>query len=234
MAEMRDPKETGAHVNRVGAYSVEIYERWAKRHVVSKKELERNRDCLRRAAMLHDVGKVAIPDRILKKKGQLQKREYLVMQLHTICGAQLFLDRQSDFDDMAREVALNHHERWDGNGYPGDVDITAHKDLNIEKMLEDSSDAGSESVIRQIKSILQKGKQKEDIPIFARIVALADVYDALSSKRSYKDAWHESDVCSVIRQEAGAHFDPELVEILMDHSCLAMFRSIQQRYKDPL
>lgn len=69
MAEMRDPKETGAHANRVGAYSVELYERWAKRHVVSKKELERNRDSLRRAAMLHDVGKVAIPDRILKKKG---------------------------------------------------------------------------------------------------------------------------------------------------------------------
>ncbi|MGD9975293.1 MAG: HD domain-containing phosphohydrolase [Desulfatirhabdiaceae bacterium] len=233
MAEMRDPKETGSHVNRVGAYSVELYERWAKRHVVSKKELERNRDSLRRAAMLHDVGKVAIPDRILKKKGQLQKREYLVMQLHTICGAQLFLDRQSEFDDMARDVALNHHERWDGNGYPGDVDIIAHKDLNIEKMLEDNSDAASESVIRQIKSILQKGKQKEDIPIYARIVALADVYDALSSKRSYKDAWNESDVCSIIRQEAGAHFDPELVEILLDHSCLSVFRSIQQRYKDP-
>ncbi|MEI6262116.1 MAG: HD domain-containing phosphohydrolase [Deltaproteobacteria bacterium] len=234
MAEMRDPNETGPHVNRVGAYSVELYERWAKRHFVSKKEIDRNRDILRCAAMLHDVGKVAICDRILQKPGRLQKSEFLVMKLHTVWGAQLFSDRQSEFDDMAREVALNHHERWDGKGYPGDVNIATHIDLDIQKMLEDRPDAANEPVIQRIESILKSGKQKEDIPIFARIVAIADVYDALSSKRSYKEAWSEKKVCSTIRKEAGTQFDPELVEIFLNNSCLSMLRSIKQRYKDHL
>lgn len=232
MAEMRDPNETGPHVNRVGAYSVELYERWAKRHSVSKKEIDRNRDILRCAAMLHDVGKVAIRDRILQKPGRLKKCEFLVMSMHTIWGAQLFSNHQSDFDDMAREVALNHHERWDGKGYPGEVDIAAHVDMDIQKMLEDSPDATDELVIQKIESILKNGKKKEDIPIFARIVAIADVYDALSSKRSYKEAWTEKEVCSTIKKEACAQFDPELVEIFLNNACRSMFRSIQQRYKD--
>jgi len=232
MAEMRDPNETGPHVNRVGAYSVELYERWAKRHSVSRKEIDRNRDILRCAAMLHDVGKVAIRDRILQKPGRLEKCEFLVMSMHTIWGAQLFSNHQSDFDDMAREVALNHHERWDGKGYPGEVNIANHVDFDIQKMLEDSPDAADELVIQKIESILKKGKQKEDIPIFARIVAIADVYDALSSRRSYKEAWTEKEVCSAIKKEACAQFDPELVEIFLSNACRSMFRSIQQRYKD--
>ncbi|MDO9109162.1 MAG: HD domain-containing protein [Desulfatirhabdiaceae bacterium] len=232
MAEMRDPNETGPHVNRVAAYSVELYERWAKRHSVPEMEIDRNRDILRRAAMLHDVGKVAIPDRLLQKPGRFTKSEFLVMKLHTIRGAQLFSDRQSDFDDMAREVALNHHERWDGKGYPGEVDIGAYASLNIQKMLEDSHDGADESVIQRIENILTNGKQKEEIPIFARIVALADVYDALSSKRSYKEACSEKEVCTIIEKEAGAQFDPELVEIFLSNSCMSMFSSIRQRYKD--
>jgi len=164
----------------------------------------------------------------------LQKSEFLVMKLHTVWGAQLFSDRQSEFDDMAREVALNHHERWDGKGYPGDVNIATHIDLDIQKMLEDRPDAANEPVIQRIESILKSGKQKEDIPIFARIVAIADVYDALSSKRSYKEAWSEKKVCSTIRKEAGTQFDPELVEIFLNNSCLSMLRSIKQRYKDHL
>ncbi len=232
MAEMRDPNETGPHVNRVGAYSVELYERWAKRHSVSRKEIDRNRDILRCAAMLHDVGKVAIRDRILQKPGRLEKCEFLVMSMHTIWGAQLFSNHQSDFDDMAREVALNHHERWDGKGYPGEVNIANHVDFDIQKMLEDSPDAADELVIQKIESILKKGKKKEDIPIFARIVAIADVYDALSSKRSYKEAWTEKEVCSAIKKEACTQFDPELVEIFLNNACRSMFRSIQQRYKD--
>ncbi|MCX5881655.1 MAG: HD domain-containing protein [Deltaproteobacteria bacterium] len=233
-AEMRDPIETGPHVNRVGAYSVELYERWAKRHSVSNKEIDRNRDILRSAAMLHDVGKVAIIDRILQKPGRLKKSEFMVMKLHTIWGAQLFSDRQSKFDDMACEVALNHHERWDGKGYPGEVNIATHIDEDIQKMLGDCPDAADESLIQKIESILKNGKKKEDIPIFARIVALADVYDALSTKRYYKEAWSENEVCYYIEKEAGAQFDPELVDIFLNNSCLSMIRSIQQRYKDHL
>ena len=232
MAEMNDPNETGPHVNRVGAYSVDIYERWAKRHSVPKNEIDRNRDILRRAAMLHDVGKVAITDRLLQKPGRFTKSEFLVMKLHTIWGAQLFLDRQSDFDDMAREVALNHHERWDGKGYPGVVDIDVNVPLDIQKMLEDSHDGANELVVQRIENILKAGKQKEEISIYARIVAIADVYDALRSKRSYKEAWSEDEVCSAIQKEAGAQFDPELVEIFLDPSCRLMFKSIQHRYED--
>ncbi|MFC1895280.1 GAF domain-containing protein [Thermodesulfobacteriota bacterium] len=111
MAEMRDPKETGAHVNRVAGYSVEIYEQWAHGHGISQEEIDRTRDTLRMAGMLHDVGKVAISDVILKKPARFTDEEYEIMKQHTVLGARLFLEEQSDFDEAAREVALNHHDR---------------------------------------------------------------------------------------------------------------------------
>jgi HD-GYP domain-containing protein (c-di-GMP phosphodiesterase class II) len=232
MAEMSDPNETGPHVNRVGAYSVDLYERWAIRHSVPKYDIDRNRDILRRAAMLHDVGKVAITERLLQKPGKFTKSEFLVMKLHTIWGAQLFLDRQSDFDDMAREVALNHHERWDGTGYPGNVDIGENVPLSIQEMLEYCQDGSDDLLIQRVESILKPGKKDQEIPIFARIVAIADVYDALRSKRSYKEAWSENEVCAIIKNEAGAQFDPELVQIFLEPSCRTMFHSIRERYED--
>jgi HD-GYP domain-containing protein (c-di-GMP phosphodiesterase class II) len=232
MAEMSDPNETGPHVNRVGAYSVDLYERWAIRHSVPKYDIDRNRDILRRAAMLHDVGKVAITERLLQKPGKFTKSEFLVMKLHTIWGAQLFLDRQSDFDDMAREVALNHHERWDGTGYPGNVDIGENVPLSIQEMLEYCQDGSDDLLIQRVESILKPGKKDQEIPIFARIVAIADVYDALRSKRSYKEAWSEDEVCAIIRNEAGAQFDPELVQLFLEPSCRTMFHSIRERYED--
>jgi HD-GYP domain-containing protein (c-di-GMP phosphodiesterase class II) len=214
MAEMRDPKETGAHVNRVGAYSVELYERWAFRHGVDSHTVELNRDTLRMAAMLHDVGKVGISDLILKKPERFNNDEYEIMKQHTLLGARLFLNRQSDFDEAAARVALNHHERWDGGGYPGHVDVESGSPLR-EYVLPDGR---------------PRGKKGEEIPIFGRIVALADVYDALSSARVYKDAWDEDRVLSTIRDEAGTHFDPELVDIFL--SCLDTLRAIQDRYSD--
>jgi HD-GYP domain-containing protein (c-di-GMP phosphodiesterase class II) len=214
MAEMRDPKETGAHVNRVGGYAVELYERWAKRRNISKKEIDKNRDILRMAAMLHDVGKVGISDVILKKPGRFNDEEYRIMKEHAFLGAQLFSDRKSDFDDAAAEVALNHHERWDGGGYPGNIDMATGKPLKKYQKPDGSA----------------KGKENNEIPLFGRIVALSDVFDALSSARVYKDAWKESDVLDMIKKESGNQFDPELVEIFF--SILDVLRAIQKRFKD--
>jgi HD-GYP domain-containing protein (c-di-GMP phosphodiesterase class II) len=214
MAEMRDPKETGTHVNRVGGYAVEIYEKWARRHQVLQKDIDKNRDMLRMAAMLHDVGKVAISDLILKKPGRLNRDEFKTIKLHTVSGARLFLDRQSDFDAAAAQVALTHHERWDGSGYPGHFDVAADKPIKGFANADGSA----------------RGKRGDEIPIYGQIVALADVYDALSSQRVYKDAWDESMVLDQIQAGAGHHFNPELVEIFF--SCLDVLRSIQKRYPD--
>ena len=216
MAEMRDPKETGAHVNRVAGYSVEIYERWAQRHRYSQKEIDTKRDLLRMAAMLHDVGKVAISDTILKKPSRFSAEEFETMKQHTVLGARLFSNRQSDFDDAAAEVALNHHEKWNGNGYPGHVDVATGSPLSGHSKPDGSP----------------MGKKEEEIPIFGRIVALADVYDALSSLRVYKEAWDENKVLETIRNDSGSHFDSELVDIFFSN--IQMIRSIQQRYVDNL
>jgi HD-GYP domain-containing protein (c-di-GMP phosphodiesterase class II) len=214
MSEMRDPKETGAHVNRVGGYSVELYEQWARRRALPAKTVERERDCLRMAAMLHDVGKVAISDIILKKPARFNEDEYEIMKQHSFLGAKLFLDSQSDFDKAAYDVALNHHERWDGKGYPGYIDT----ETGLPK--DGFTDANGKAI----------GKKREEIPIFGRIVSLADVYDALSFKRVYKKAWNETDVFSLIQQQAGKQFDPELVEIFF--SRLNVMRSIRERYSE--
>ena len=215
MAEMRDPKETGAHVNRVGGYSIEIYEKWAERHNLDNKKIESGRDSLRMAAMLHDVGKVAISDLILKKPGRFNNDEREIMKQHTVLGAQLFLQAQSEFDEAAREVAFNHHERWDGMGYPGHVDIETGNPLPGYALSDGTP----------------RGKKGTEIPLFGRIVALADVYDALSSARVYKKAWSEADVLETIAKEAGAQFDPEIVDIFL--SRIEVLRSIQERYSEP-
>ena len=214
MSEMRDPKETGAHVNRVGGYSIEIYEQWARKYQLPEEEFDRNRDSLRMAAMLHDVGKIAISDKILKKPSRFNEDEFETMKQHTFLGARLFLNSQSDFDEAAFDVALNHHERWDGHGYPGHIDVETGETL-----------AGFTTPDGK-----PLGKKGDEIPIFGRIVALADVFDALSSKRVYKKAWDESDVLSTIEKESGAQFDPELIEIFF--SRLNILRSIQNRYAD--
>lgn len=215
MAEMRDPKETGPHVNRVASYAVALYEAWAKRTGVAQPDIDKSRDVLRMAAMLHDVGKVAISDTILKKPGRFTPEEFDVMKKHTVYGADLFSDIYSDFDESAAMVILNHHERWDGNGYPGHIDQHSHAPL-----------PGFET-----EGGRARGKRGTEIPLFGRIVALADVYDALTCTRCYKDAWDEEKVLETIREESGRQFDPELVEVLFEE-CLDSFQQIARLYPD--
>ena len=210
MAELRDPSETGVHCDRVAAYSVILYEGWAKRHGIQGLDMERERDVLRIAARLHDVGKVAIPDAILKKPGRLNAEEYSEMQKHTVFGARLFLENDSVLDRQTIDVTLHHHERWDGGGYPGDRD---------GEFTSNSVDAPPSSGI---------GLKGEAIPLFARIVSVADVFDALSSKRMYKEAWPEDRVLTEMKVNAGKQFDPELIEIMFEN--IDMFRAIHEKY----
>ncbi len=212
MAELRDPKETGAHVNRVASYSVEMYELWAKHNGIPADEIQENRDTLRMAAMLHDIGKVAISDLILKKPARFTREEFEIMKSHTYQGAKIFIDAQSKIDEAAREVALTHHENWDGTGYPGRIDLATG--LPLEKDFEGNP-------------LPLKG---EEIPLFGRITALADVYDALSSRRVYKDSWAEKEVFNEITELSGKKFDPEIVEIFFE--CIDVLRSIREKYPE--
>jgi HD-GYP domain-containing protein (c-di-GMP phosphodiesterase class II) len=211
MAELRDPKETGTHVNRVAGYSVEIYERWAKNNGLPDKEIEKNRDILRMAAMLHDVGKVAISDTILKKPARFTDEEYEIMKSHTVEGARVFWDKQSEFDDIAQIVALNHHENWDGTGYPGHIDIETGEPLETDGKGK------------------ARGKKGEEIPIFGQVVGVADVYDALSSKRVYKNAWSEKDVLDEMKKMTGTKFNPDLIDVFF--SVLPSIKTISDKYQ---
>ncbi|MFA5072867.1 MAG: HD domain-containing phosphohydrolase [Nitrospirota bacterium] len=214
MAELRDPNETGAHVNRVAAYAVIMYEAWAGSRNVPQNIIEKNRDVLRMAAMLHDVGKVAISDAILKKPAGLTDHERKAMVQHAIIGARLFSEQYSEFDEAAAVVALNHHEKWDGTGYPGHVNpYTGHPIQGYEK-----SDG------------TPLPKRGEEIPLFGRLVALADVFDALSSRRVYKEPWEEGHVLERMESYSGSHFDPELVKIFFEN--IDTIQNAAQRYPD--
>ncbi|MBK7045065.1 MAG: HD domain-containing protein [bacterium] len=143
-------------------------------------------DTIARAAALHDVGKVGIPDAILLKPGKLTEPEFAVMRSHTEIGAELLEGLINDYGryamiSMGAEVARCHHEKWDGTGYPA-------------------------------------GLKGREIPLSARIVAIADVYDALTSRRVYKDAWTHEETAKTMQAERGKHFDPELLDIFLGHS----------------
>ncbi|MCL2805130.1 MAG: HD domain-containing protein [Treponema sp.] len=212
MSELRDPKETGTHVNRVAGYSVEIYDRWAYHKKIPEEQREKYRDALKIASMLHDVGKVAISDAILKKPARFTPEEYQIMQNHTVYGASLFNDTSSPVDDLACEIALTHHENWDGTGYPGWVD--PHTGATIK-----ANAAGK-----------PLGKKETEIPLGGRIVAIADVYDALCSKRVYKEPWTEDDVLNEIRKLSGTKFDPELIEAFFE--ILPSIKQTREQYPE--
>ncbi len=201
MTETIDPDETGKHTEKVAGMSAILFEGWAQRRGLEGPAFERQRDRLRIAAKLHDVGKVGIDNRILKKpRGvPLTPEEFTEVKRHVIIGAGFFLDNPTEVDEVARDVALNHHERWDGSGYPGDVDVHGNPIPDPTTGLPRTG-----------------GKKGQEIPLFARIVGLADVVDALASPRCYKPAWEERRVLDEVRAHSGRHFDPELVEIFFE------------------
>ena len=169
-AESRS-RETANHVHRVGL----LAEFLAREYGLGDKLAEN----LRFAAPLHDIGKIAIPDHVLNKPAAHTPDEATIMRTHAERGAELLAQSHLPLIRLAAEVALTHHENWDGSGYP-------------------------------------HGLSGEEIPVAGRITALADVYDALGSKRCYKDAWQTDDILAHLRVERGRKFEPRLVDILLD------------------
>ncbi|MFN3406310.1 MAG: HD domain-containing phosphohydrolase [Caldimicrobium sp.] len=166
-AEYRD-EHTGNHIQRMAHYAVTIGSHLG----LSNEAL----DVLRYAAPLHDIGKLGIPDAILLKPGSLTPKEWEIMKTHTVIGANILKGSKIKYLKAAEKIALYHHERWDGTGYP-------------------------------------LGLKGTKIPLFARIVALADVFDALTTDRPYRKALSLEEAFSIIKKGQGSHFDPELVEI---------------------
>jgi putative two-component system response regulator len=183
-AEYRD-NETGMHVVRMSQIARLI----ALRVGMSEEQAE----VILQAAPMHDVGKIGIPDRILLKPGPLDAAEWETMKTHSAIGAEIIGNHPSDVMQTARVVALGHHERWDGRGYPA-------------------------------------GLRGESIPRVARVVAVADVFDALLSVRPYKRAWTIDDTIAKVKSENGHHFEPACVEALLEAlpACIA----IRDRYRD--
>ncbi|EHQ51718.1 response regulator receiver modulated metal dependent phosphohydrolase [Ectothiorhodospira sp. PHS-1] len=184
-AEYRD-NETGFHILRMSHTS----ELLARHLGWSQSECER----LLHASPMHDVGKIGIPDSILLKPGKLTPEEWRIMQTHTTIGGDILGGDESDLLNLAREIALTHHEKWDGSGYP-------------------------------------LGLSGEEIPVSGRITALADVFDALTSERTYKKAWPVQDALELIRELSGSHFDPQLTELFF--SLVPEILAIRDRFAEP-
>ena len=168
-AEYKD-NETGMHVIRMSHYSRILG--------LAAGMSERDAEVLMNAAPMHDIGKIGIPDHILQKSSQLDADEWAVMKRHTTIGAEIIGTDDSELLKMARTIALTHHERWDGSGYP-------------------------------------HGMAGDEIPRVGRIVAIADVFAALTSRRPYKDAWSIEDAVAAMRADSGTHFDPHLLDLFL-------------------
>ena len=192
ISEMQEPVENSNHARRVGEIALVLYDEFAASRGIGLAERNQKKEMFRAAAVLHDIGKAGVPSGILANNGHYTEEEKMVMYRHTIYGARIFSDVDSPWDRIAREVTLNHHERWDGSGYPGKI-----TDLS------------------EIPEHYGPGKVGLEIPLSARIVAIADVYDALTSQRSYKEAWSADAALQYIKSNAGKLFDPELVSLFL-------------------
>jgi putative two-component system response regulator len=170
-AEFKD-EDTADHIVRMSRYSAMIAEKLG-----FEKEDVQN---ILYAAPMHDVGKIGIPDKILMKPGKLTKKEFDKIKTHTSIGAKILADSHAEILKLAEAIALTHHERWDGKGYPN-------------------------------------GLKDGEIPIVGRIVSIADVFDALTSKRPYKDPFTVDEACNIIKKERGEQFDPYLVDLFLDN-----------------
>jgi putative two-component system response regulator len=184
VAELRDDA-TGKHIYRVARLSALL----AQELDLAPQEVE----LIMRAAPLHDVGKVAIEDKVLKKEGRFSPEEREVMRQHALLGAQLLSGGRSDLMKTAEQIAVCHHERWDGHGYP-------------------------------------HGLAGEEIPLAARIVAVADAFDALTHERSYKEAWSVRESMAEMERERGAQFDPHVVDALqrLPHTLRDLVTGLEQ------
>jgi putative two-component system response regulator len=183
-SEFKDD-DTGLHVVRMSHY--------ARLLGLASGMSEADADLLMNAAPMHDVGKIGIPDNILKKPGRLDAAEWEVMKQHVEFGGQILGEQDSELLQMAREIALSHHEKWDGTGYP-------------------------------------RGLKGEAIPLVGRIVAVADVFDALTSVRPYKAPWPVDKALAFMREQSGKHFDPRMIALI--DGVLPEFERIRKRYAD--
>lgn len=199
LAESRDP-ETGFHLERVRNYcrvlTLNLYENGKYPEVIDPDFIR----LMYNTSPMHDIGKVGIPDRILQKPGRLTPEEFELMKLHTVIGGETLEAALNEFPHarylrVAYDIAIGHHEKWDGSGYPG-------------------------------------GLSGHDIPISARVMAVADVYDALTSKRVYKDAFSHEKACDIITSDSGTHFDPTIVESFIQVA--ELFNDIRASYDDVL
>ena len=178
-------KETGNHVKRVAEYTYLL----AKYYGLPEKECE----MLKQASPMHDIGKVAIPDAILNKPGRFEPEERAIMETHAQLGYDMLKYSTRSLLKMASIVAYEHHEKYNGTGYPNQI-------------------------------------SGEDIHIYGRITALADVFDALGSARVYKEAWDDERIFKMFKEERGEHFDPKLIDIFFEN--LEEFLSIRDSMKD--
>ena len=170
-AEYKD-NETGMHVVRMSKIAHLL--------AVALGMSDEDAKLLLHTSPMHDIGKIGIPDSILLKPGKLDADEWETMKTHSTMGAKILSGHHSELMEMAREIALSHHEKWDGSGYP-------------------------------------KGLKGDDIPLVGRITAVADVFDALTSERPYKKGWPIKDAATFIKEQAGLHFDPAVVEKFTEH-----------------
>jgi putative two-component system response regulator len=184
-AEYRD-NETGLHIIRMSKMSQLLG--------LSAGMSDREANLLLHASPMHDIGKIGIPDSILQKPGKLNPEEWEIMKTHAEIGAEILSGDESELLKTARMIALTHHEKWDGSGYP-------------------------------------RGLKGEEIPLVGRIVALSDVFDALTSERPYKKAWPVDDAVKFISENSGIHFDPGLVQHFMN--VLPQVLAIRDEHAEP-